>query len=365
MSGTSLDGVDAALVRISDEPGLDLVAFRTASYDDAFRDRLLRAIRKGDARELALLDVALGERFADAAEGLLSTTEVGRNELEFVASHGQTVWHEPGRATLQLGDPAVVAERLGVTVVSDFRSRDVAAGGQGAPLVPIADVDLFGRSDGPRILLNVGGMANLTRVARRGDPESVLAFDTGPGMAVIDAVVRRLVPDLTYDEDGRLAARGAAATEVVEALLGHAFFRAPPPRSTGREAFGERFAEELIARMRSSAPAVTVEDVVATAVELTARSVALSIDRWLPPEDDVDLLVSGGGARNATLIEGLRSAVRGTPVRRFEEDFFDGDAKEAAAFAYLGLLAVLGEPGNVPAATGAAGPRILGRITPA
>src|SRR5205823_911553 len=203
MSGTSLDGVSTALVRLTDDP-LDarLVAFRQDAYAPAERGQIIDAIARGGSRDLALLHVALGERFAGAVLQLLAGAKVAPRDVAFVASHGQTVWHEPGRATLQLGDPAVIAERVGIRVVSDFRARDVAAGGQGAPLVPLADVLLFGHAERGRLLLNIGGIANVTYAPRMGMTEGALAFDTGPGVAVVDALARRLGQRRRRDGDG-------------------------------------------------------------------------------------------------------------------------------------------------------------------
>jgi anhydro-N-acetylmuramic acid kinase len=251
-----------------------------------------------------------------------------------------------------------------VRVVSDFRTRDIAAGGEGAPLVPIADVHLFGRSDGGRVLLNLGGMANLTWVPKRGSTHGVVAFDTGPGMAVIDAVARSLDPTVPYDTGGMKAAKGRAADDVVKQMMDHPWFERKPPKSTGRELFGDEFADRLIATMRHRSPEAKGEDLLATAVRLTTRSVAQQLTRWLPAGAAGDVVVSGGGARNVLLLEELARELDPWPVRRFSELFFDGDAKEAVAFALLGWLTIHGRPGNVPAATGAKGPRVLGRITP-
>ena len=368
MSGTSLDGVSAALVRIGEpSPGawaLELLAFVTTPYSDAQRDRIGNTITGGSARELALLDADLGVWLADAALAVLARGRVAASALGFVASHGQTVWHEPQRASLQLGNAAVIAERLGVPVVSDFRSRDVAAGGHGAPLVPRADRLLFARPDGPRALLNLGGIANFTVVPPRGADAPVLALDTGPGVMVIDECVRRLFPGRRFDEDGAIARTGRAVTEVVEAGLAHPFFAAPPPRSTGREAFGVAYAHRLIGqcRERAASPA----DTVATAVALTARAVGEAARRFIPPPlRPLDVVRSGGGARNPALVAAVAAAWPGPEHRAFDDLFFDGDAKEAAAFAFLGHLARTGRAGNEPAATGARGPRILGCITPA
>lgn len=367
MSGTSLDGVDAALVRLEPPSQFELVAFRSDPYDPEDRAHLLAAMREGGPRDLALLHAWLGERFAASTERLLQQAGVEPAELAGIASHGQTVWHEPGRVSLQLGDPAILAERFGVPVVSDFRTRDIAAGGQGAPLVPLADALLFGHPDHGRVLLNIGGMANVTYVRRRGSTDDVVAFDTGPGVAVIDAVVRALVPGATFDEDGRRAAGGRPDGDVVGELLGHPFFAAPPPKSTGREVFGEAYAATLIERVRANRADATPDDVIATAVELTARSISSQIERWLPGarNSGADVLASGGGARNAHLMARLGALLGGMPLRRFDAEFFDGDAKEAVAFAFLGWRTMRREPGNVPSATGARGARVLGRVTPA
>ena len=364
MSGTSLDGVTAALVRLRGDPDTaELVQFRQEPYARPERDALIAAIARGTARDLALLHVALGERFAGVALGLLADAGIAPRDVAFVASHGQTVWHEPGRATLQLGDPAVLAERLGVPVVSDFRARDVAAGGQGAPLVPLADVMLFGHAGRGRLLLNIGGMANVTWVPGLGVTKGALAFDTGPGVAVIDAVTRHVDPAAPYDIDGERARRGRVIPRVLGDLLGDEFFRQPPPRSTGRERFGLAYAERLCDAVRVAGG--SDNDAVATATALTVESIARALERWTPSDPEAELVISGGGARNPALVEQLGARVSPRPVVPFDALFFDGDAKEAVAFAYLGWCSVRGLPGNLPAATGARGPRVLGRITPA
>src|SRR5213083_415497 len=367
MSGTSLDGVSTALVRLTEQPlDAQLVAFRQDPYTAPERGQIIEAIARGGSQALALLHVALGERFAGAVLQRLAQAMVAPGELSFIASHGQTIWHEPGRATLQLGDPAVIAERVGVRVVSDFRSRDVAAGGQGAPLVPLADVMLFGHPERGRLLLNLGGMANITWVPRRGVIDGAVAFDTGPGVAVIDAVTRRVDSDAAYDQDGERARRGHPDLKALHQLLGDPFFDQPPPKSTGRERFGIEFADRLIALVRGAGG--SANDAVATATALTAETVARGIERWTPPPSPPpgdELVISGGGARNPALVELLAGRVRPRPVVPFAQLFFDGEAKEALAFAFLGFLTLAGKPGNLPAATGARGPRVLGSVTPA
>jgi len=366
MSGTSLDGISTALVRLSDA-GVKLVKFRQEPYTTAERGAIIDAMARGTPRDVAFLHVALGERFAGAVLALLAQAKVAPKELSFVASHGQTIWHEPGRATFQLGDAAVIAERVGVQVVSDFRARDVAAGGQGAPLVPLADVMLFGHEQHGRWLLNIGGMANVTWVPRRGMAEGAFAFDTGPGVAVIDAITRRLDPDAPYDENGERARRGKPVAKLLEELLANPYFAEPPPKSTGRERFGIEYADKLLARVKKAGG--SDNDAVATATALTAETIGRAIEKWGKGkgegEGDVEVVISGGGAKNPALVERLAAKVQPRPVVSFDRVFFDGEAKEAVAFAFLGYQTVTGKAGNLPAATGARGPRILGHITPA
>lgn len=358
MSGTSLDGVDAALVRIDGPTHCELLHFLTRPYGPAERDQLLSAMKAGGTRELALLHRRLADWASEAVEALLIEAHTRASDLAFIAMHGQTIWHEPPGVSWQLSEPAVLAERFGVRVVSNFRARDVAAGGQGAPLVPVADVLLFAHPDAPRVLLNLGGMANLTYVPRRAIEAGAFAFDTGPGVALIDAVARLVDPSRRFDEDGALASRGRVHEELLRRLLRDAYFAASPPKSTGRERFGGQVAEDI----SRTAPG---PDGVATAMELTAQSVAIAISRWVPGTPEV--VVSGGGVHHPPLMGRLGAllATRGQALRRFDELFFTGDAKEAVAFALLGYLTVHGQPGNLPAATGARGRRVLGQITPA
>jgi anhydro-N-acetylmuramic acid kinase len=363
MSGTSLDGMDAALVRIEGPTSAALLDFVTRPYSDEERAMLRSALDPAagsSSPDLARLHVRIAEWAAEAVQTLLVQARVPAAEVTFIAFPGQTIWHEPPLVSWQLGEPAVLAERFGVRVVSGFRARDVAAGGQGAPLVPMADVLLFASPDAPRVLLNLGGMANITFVPRRAVEEGVLAFDTGPGVAVIDGVARLLDRRRSYDRNGLLAAQGKPDQSVLAELLADPYFAATPPKSTGREKFGDDYARALHQRLPGP-------DAVATAVELTARSVADAIGRWVPRGAEV--VASGGGCHHPGLMEALRRRLGALPggsaLRRFDELFFPGDAKEAVAFALLGYLTLHGQPGNIPAATGAAGPRVLGSVTAA
>ncbi|HEX7025092.1 MAG TPA: anhydro-N-acetylmuramic acid kinase, partial [Gemmatimonadales bacterium] len=359
MSGTSLDGMDAALVRFEGPTHAELVGFAHRPYHPEERRELEEAMGEGSgARRLALLHARIAEWAAEAVDQALVNGRVHADQLDLIAFHGQTVWHEPPAVTWQLGEPAVLAERFGVRVVSGFRARDLAAGGEGAPLVPMADILLFGADTHPRVLLNLGGMANLTYVPRRAVEQGSFAFDTGPGMVLVDSIARLLDPALPYDRDGALAGRGRVHQSLLAELLGDGYFAAGPPKSTGREHFGLALARKIL----SAAPG---PDAVATAVELTVRSIADAVARWTPPGTEV--VASGGGCHHPVLMASLSRALAagGRALRRFDELFFTGDAKEAVAFALLGYLTVHGQPGNLPAATGARGARVLGTITPA
>jgi anhydro-N-acetylmuramic acid kinase len=367
MSGTSLDGISAAAVRFRplNGPRLrpELLGFTVTEYSAEQRRRLHAAMTGGTAQELCRLAFDLGSWLADAAVAVLADAGVSRADVRAIGSHGQTLWHEPPHSTWQLGEAAVIAERLGRDVVSDFRVRDVAAGGQGAPLVPIADALLFS-ADHWRALQNIGGIGNVTVVPPGGTAEGVRAFDTGPGVAVLDAVVRELKPDMRFDADGKLARAGQPIDEVVDELLAAPYFAAPPPKSTGRELFSAAYVSRLIDRCREVQPRASDEDIVATATSLTARSIADAYRRFLP-EPIEEVLFSGGGAKNPAILDLLRPLVGSVALRSFDDEFFDGEAKEAVAFALLAHLHVTRAPGNVIGATGARGPRILGKLTPA
>ena len=372
MSGTSLDGIDAALIEIDERAGeVDwrLVAFETLPYAPDRRAEIHAAIVGGSAASLSRLHARLGEWFAAAALRVCERAGVPASSLDAIGSHGQTVWHQPptGREprghTLQLGDPATIAERTGAPVVADFRTRDVAAGGEGAPLVPWVDRLLFA-GPAPRVLQNIGGMANLTRVPARGSGDDLVAFDTGPGNALIDAAIEMATDGAaSYDDGGRWAAEGEPDEALLEELLRDPFFEQAPPRSTGREKFGRQYVESLVDRLRPTARA-DWSRLVATLTALTARTVAGSIRRWADPGPDGEVIITGGGARNPVLVGMIRAELDPLPVRTGDALGFDPAAKEAVAFAVLAWAHLRGRPGNVPGVTGAAGPRVLGSLTP-
>ncbi len=357
MSGTSLDGVDAVLVRIAGPSRVELLGFVHRGYAPEERNAIEGVLAGTSVAETARLHVRLAEWAAEAVDTLLDSTHVRADALSAIVFPGQTIWHEPPVVTWQLGEPAVLAERFGVRVVHNLRARDVAAGGQGAPLVPMADALLFASPTAPRVLLNLGGMANVTWVPARGELDRVVGADTGPGMALIDGLARIVSPGLPFDVDGQIAAAGTVNVAFLKELLGDPFFQEPPPRSTGRERFGQPMVAAIAARCPGP-------DGVRTAVALTVESIARFLAEQLPQA--AELVVAGGGSRHPILFDALcaRVAERGMMVRRFEELFFVAEAKEAVAFALLGWLTLHGQPGNIPGVTGAAGPRVLGAITP-
>lgn len=373
MSGTSLDGVDAALVEIDGETPETirwrLAGFSTVGYSDARRAAIHGAILAGTADALCSLHADLGEWLAEAALRVCDEAGVDPARVAAMGSHGQTVWHRPPTqgmrgATLQLGDPATIAERTGCAVISDFRTRDMAAGGQGAPLVPWVDQLLFALPDGFRALQNIGGIGNVTWVPPQGSQASAFAFDTGPGNSLINAAVELATGGrLPFDRDGRLAAQGEVQEELLRELLDHPFFALEPPKSTGRELFGVPFVERLAAATHAEGDRDWL-NIVATLTELTARSIAEAYRRWLVPKGLDEVVLSGGGAHNPTLVGRIRSLLDPIPVRDGQALGIAPEAKEAVAFAVLAWAHLHGIPCNVPAATGASGPRVLGSFTP-
>ena len=364
ISGTSADGIDAALVELDgagETTRARVLDFRTLPFDPDLRARVL-ALKEARAEELLRVHVRLGEEFARAALDLITRARRQGMEVHLIGSHGQTARHHPraaepdGRAaTLQLGEPAIIAERTGLPVVADFRPRDIAAGGEGAPLVPLVDWLLFRRAGATRACLNLGGIANVTVVTDRLD--SVRAFDLGPANMPMDLVVQAWTAGAeTFDRDGARAAAGRVDSALVTELLRHPYLALPPPKSTGREAFGDVFVTPLLARY-----AGREADLVASLTRFTAESVAAGIRRWVPEPID-EVLASGGGVRNRALMSALATALAPIPVRSLAEVGVDPDAKEAVAFAVLANETLFGRPGNVPGATGAAGPRVLGKL---
>jgi anhydro-N-acetylmuramic acid kinase len=372
MSGTSLDGIDAALVEFSGQaarPEWRIRAFVDAPYSPEQRTAIHDGIVSGSAASLCRLHADMGEWLADAVLHVCAAAGVEPSDVDVIGSHGQTVWHEPPRAdrrgsTLQIGCAATIAERTGIAVVSDFRARDVAAGGEGAPLVPWVDRLLFSHDRHRRVLQNIGGMANLSWLPPRGSADPMLAFDTGPGNALMDAAVE-LATDgrSTFDRDGAWAAEGVIDELLLGELLTHPFFRREPPKSTGREVFGRHYVQQLADSVRPDGREAWAS-FISTLTELTARSICNAIEQWVLPRGVEEVIITGGGALNPVLVERIRSRLPAPVLSDAAALGVEPAAKEALAFAALAWAHLLHEPGNVPAATGASGPRVLGSYTP-
>ena len=367
ISGTSADGIDAALVRFTgdgDTAQCELLHGRTYPWPGQLRARLI-ALGQGapvdSLDEVGTLDVRIGEQFATAASQLVSDAGVAARDVQAIGSHGQTVRHRPAGAafdghlpfTMQLGDAHVIAERSGITTVADFRRRDVAAGGHGAPLLPALHNALLHSPREDRAVLNLGGIANFTLLPAHGD---VRGFDTGPANALMDAWCARHTGQ-AFDAGGAFAAQGACDAALLQRLLDEAWFALPPPKSTGREVFHLEWVE---ARLRGNE---TAADVQATLLELTAASVAGALLAHQPGTRRV--LVCGGGVHNARLLERIAARLPDAVVESTARHGVDPDFVEAMGFAWLARQALLGKPGNLPSVTGARGPRVLGVVYPA
>lgn len=363
MSGTSVDGIDAALVRLKPGGRVDfsLEAFITFPYAPKDRAAILRLCERGkaDVQDICVMNFRLGELFAEAVLELLEDAGVSPEEVDVIGSHGQTIWHIPGRATLQIGEPAVIAQRTGIVTVADFRPADIAAGGQGAPLVPYLDEILFGGSSLTTAVQNIGGIGNVTVVGGRAAAVPWMAFDTGPGNMVIDAVVEAVTGGAaTFDAGGMMAARGVVQESLLHELMQHPYFRERPPKTTGRELFGREFSHRLLQENRF-AP----EDLVATVTAFTAESISDQYRRFiLPYTGRIDrVIVGGGGSHNTTLLKMIGERV-GCPVYVHEDFGLSSDAKEAVAFALMAHAALCRKGNNVPRATGARRRVVLGKI---
>ncbi len=371
MSGTSMDGVDAVVADIGgppDAPTIRQIAFRTVPYPDELR-REVRAVASGDVRSadgLSRLDHAVGEAFAEAGRAVLVEAGLGPGAVDVVASHGQTIFHSPERReTWQIGEPSRIAAVLKAPVVSDFRRGDQAAGGQGAPLVPLFDALLLRSPEHGRILLNLGGIANVTVLPKGRGTGGVYAFDTGPGNILIDEfLVHATEGRIRMDKRGAMAAQGTVDEDLLGGFLEHPYFYEKPPKSTGREVFGAQFVGLTLGEWARRGE--HLEDIVATLTEFTAISVAASVKEYVLPGTKVkEMLVSGGGVHNDTLMRRLREELEDLSVAPLETAGFSSDAKEALAFALLARETICGRPGNIPGATGARGPVVLGVVTPA
>ncbi len=373
MSGTSADGVDVAIVDIVRRK-VQLLAFEMFSYPPALRREILRMCRPELARvdSVCHCNFVLGEVFADAVVKLCSKSGIALSSIDLIGSHGQTIYHNPRgtrygrkmiRSTLQIGEPSVIAQRTGITTVADFRPRDMAAGGEGAPLVPYADYILFAHNRVSRAVQNIGGISNITFLPGDCSREEIIAFDTGPGNMVIDGIMRLATgAKRNFDRGGAMAARGAVDRKLLSDMLRHSFLRRRPPKSTGREEFGAAFAERIYRQAVENG--LPDADIVATVTAFTARSVAQAYRRFLPAMPD-EVVLCGGGAHNITLVEMLHTELPDVKMLSTDDFGISVDAKEAVSFAILAWATIKGMTNNVPAATGAERPVILGKIVPA
>lgn len=371
ISGTSLDGIDVAVCRIDghgQDVKIDLLAFDTIAYPDAVRAELLRLYddQANAVARVCALNVVVGEAFADAALTVLDGAGIDGDLVEVIGSHGQTIWHQPEAdpdnalivpSTLQIGEASVIAARVGAPVIADFRVADMAVGGQGAPLAPYLDWAIFSDPSQNRCVQNIGGIGNVTWVPAGGKLDEVTAFDTGPGNMLIDALVTRLTNgERTYDRDGAIGETGTVDYDLLAELMRDPYLDEQPPKSTGREYYGTEMVEEILGRHPLDA------NLIATATAFTAHSIADQYQRFLPGQPD-EVYVNGGGARNPLLMRMLADAFDGPTVRTTDELGVNADAKEAMAFALMAHDSLAGLPTNIPGATGATRPVVLGKLS--
>ena len=380
MSGTSVDGIDACLADISGH-GMDtkvsVLAFDTYPYDTATRTAILDACNPatGSVDKICPLNFYLGKLFAEAAKSIAARAGVAIADVDLVGSHGQTIYHLPNpqpstspggtRSTLQIGEPSVIAQETGVMTVADFRPRDMAAGGQGAPLVPYADFILFRSREKGRALQNIGGIANVTFMPKGCAIEDIVAFDTGPGNMIIDRVAERITShQYTFDKDGDMAAGGTVCDGLLKELIKHPYLSKQPPKTTGREEFGRVFADNLYEdAVRSGIKGV---DVLATVTAFTAYTIADSYNKWILPSRQLsEVILSGGGCHNRTLVKFLAHYLNPSiAVHSLEAFGIAPNVRESLAFAILAYETVNGNCNNVPGATGAREAVVMGKIVP-
>ncbi|MCZ6776361.1 MAG: anhydro-N-acetylmuramic acid kinase [Ignavibacteria bacterium] len=372
MSGTSLDGVDAVLLRVTGKgvtTKFEQLAFVEHAFPRGLRKLLLRNSAPETSRvdDIARLNFFLAELYAEAVKRVARRGKVRLSQIALVGSHGQTIQHLPRphkmlgrtiRSTLQVGDPSVVATLTGVLTIGDFRVADMAVGGQGAPLVPYFDWLVFRSSSKNRILLNVGGIANMTVLPKNCSPERVYAFDTGPGNMIVDALMHEFYGK-RYDHNGKTAARGMVSLELLERMAKHPYLKARPPKSTGREEFGREYVNEFLKHARR----YDRQDIIATAAQFTAYAVYDAYRRFVEKRVKVDeVIVSGGGAKNTYIVDGLRRYFGSRKVKLINEFGISSDAKEAICFAILANETMAGRPTNLPRVTGAKKRVVLGKI---
>ena len=376
MSGTSVDGIDAALVEIGEGSAVKLLAFETSPFPPAVREQIFALFRPETATvdRIGYMNFLLGELYAAAALSVIEKAGFRPEDIDLIGSHGQTIWHAPEpcekdgypiRCTVQIGEGAVIAARTGVPAITDFRVADMALGGQGAPLVPFTEYLLYQRENETVLLQNIGGIGNMTVLPAGGKPEDVFAFDTGPGNMIIDAVTAAVTGGRqTYDAGGTLAAQGHVNGALLARLQADAYYALPLPKTTGRERFGTQYTAAMLAW--PEAEGLSPEDLLATATELTAWSIADAYERYvLPQVRAAELIAGGGGNYNKTLLCRLeqRFAPHGVRVRTQEDMGFSSDAKEAVAFAILADHCRMGHANVLPSVTGAREAAVMGKLS--
>ncbi|MDA1536099.1 MULTISPECIES: anhydro-N-acetylmuramic acid kinase AnmK [Bacillus] len=372
MSGTSLDGIDVALVRIEGS-GVDskvkLIHFTTVPFRNDIKSEIQQAlsIENSNVQLICSLNFKLGLCFANAVKEVCKEANFSLEQLDLIGSHGQTIYHQPKpegnmiASTLQIGEPAVIAYDTNTTVISNFRTMDMAAGGQGAPLVPYSEVILYRDPSKNRLLQNIGGISNVTVIPNQQSDQNVIAFDTGPGNMIIDEVCQRLF-QLPYDQNGEIAKQGRVVDEILTYCISHPFLKMNPPKSTGREQFGEKFASELLKRFEKHSK----ENILTTVTMFTANSIVHHYKKFILPYYEIDeVILGGGGSYNSTLVEMLRNGLKDENCAIFiQEDIgYSSEAKEAIAFAILANETYHRNPSNVPSATGAKKSVVLGNVT--
>lgn len=369
MSGTSLDGVDVALVKIEGSfinTKIEMIDFKTFALEDNIRNKIISQLdeKTSNVKILTSLNFEIAEMFSKQVKELLIDNNLKSEDVDFIASHGQTIYHLPKKtdkevpSTLQLGDGSVLANLTGVKTISNFRVADMAVGGQGAPLVPYADYCLFMSNEKERIMLNIGGIANITYLKKGGNLDDVIAFDTGPGNMIMNYFMEEYY-SLPYDKNGDVARSGKVINELLDSMLKNEYFALKPPKSTGREHFGKDYAKNIITKYKE----YKKEDLITTLAHLTAKTVALGCRLVNEDLNNFELIVSGGGANNDYLMELIQKYLSEVKVLKTSDFNLDVDAKEAIAFVLLGNETLLGNPSNVKNATGARKDVILGQIS--
>jgi anhydro-N-acetylmuramic acid kinase len=373
MSGTSADGVDVAIIDINADR-VSVLAFDTFPYSATLRRNILQLCeaKLSAVSDVCHLNFVLGEVFARSVGRLCKDSRINPDTIDLIGSHGQTIYHNPKgrrfgkktvRSTLQIGEPSIIAQRTGITTVADFRPRDMAASGQGAPLVPFADYFLFRDKHRNRAVQNIGGIANVTYLPAGCQPDDIIAFDTGPGNMIMDGIISILSRGkLKFDRGGRIAARGAVDKAILSDMLKHPFLGRRPPKSTGREEFGSQYCDAFYHKVAKKS--ISDENIMTTVTAFTAVSIVQAYRRFLPQMPD-EVILCGGGAHNTALVKMLKKGFGESKILLSDEFGISCDAKEAVSFAVLAYTTIKGVENNVPSATGAEQSLVLGKIIPA